>query len=169
MAGVGPPNAGPPGPRERRSRRALILLAIVAGLGLCLCAALVYGQITQATPEAAGREFLDALSQHDYQRAFGDLSGRAQREWAHRGDNTAELNFAQYAAALDRRYGSIERYSVHAATTQGPRATILVTVVRPVAPAEVDLLELVRMGNRWAIDVFSPGVPTASQVRYAAS
>jgi hypothetical protein len=163
MARDGPSDAGPPRPRERRPRWALALVAGIIGLGLCLCAALLFGQLTQATPEATAREFVSALSQHDFQRAYGDLSRRAQSEWAHRGAESAELNFARYAAALDRRYGSIERYTVQPAMTRGPHATVLVTVVRPGAHAEVDLLELVRAGNGWVVDVFSPGVPAASR------
>lgn len=143
----------------RPSRLPLIVVLLIVLAILLVCGLLVYGQFAQTSPQAAARAFMDALEQHDYQAAYTTLSASEQRHWAIAGSAGAEANFARYAAALDRRYGSISGYQLGAPTFRGTHATMLIAVHRPGVRDEVDNLDLSRQGDGWAIDTFSPGVP----------
>jgi hypothetical protein len=140
-------------------RRALVALAATVAILLCACVLLVRGQLSQSTPDATAHDFFDALSQHDFQRAYGSLTVEAQAQWARRGSGTAEQNFAQFAGSLDRAYGDVRAYQVGPAHVSGTRASTLVTVTRGGSAAEVDLLVMMRSGSGWRVATFAPGVP----------
>jgi hypothetical protein len=150
-------------------RRALVALAAAVAILLCACVLLLRGQLSQSSPDATARGFFDALSQHDFQRAYDLLTLDAQPQWARRGSGTAEQNFAQFAGSLDRAYGDIRRYHLGPVRISGTRASTLVTVTRGGAAAEVDLLVMTRSGSGWSVATFSPGVPAGARRQLSAS
>jgi limonene-1,2-epoxide hydrolase len=145
------------------SRLPLIVVTLILLVILLLCGALVYGQVAQAMPNTVVRVFMDALARDDYQAAYAAISASGQRHWASAGSAGAEANFARYAAALDRRYGGITGYQPGVPIVQGVHATVLVAVQRVGVRDEVDALGLSRQGSGWAIDTYSPGVPTVAE------
>ena len=135
----------------RRSRRGLLLAALV---GLVVAAAVVAFLVYTSgagTASIAAQRFCDALVKRDYTTAYGQLAQNLQREGS----------AAQFAASqqdLDRLDGPASSCRFSSPQVHGMRAMFTLTLTRPQSGTLSGAVELVLEQGAWRVDAYDANV-----------